>query len=96
MKTIPLLFAFSLLSVAGFAQNMHTSTTMALPNVMADDKAFSEFAVADMDEEVSADEVFDKMALIESLVFSEEELHAKREKHLVKDEDVMFFQPSSH
>lgn len=75
---------------------MNTSTSLTLTNVVSEDEVYTEFAEADFDEEISIDDVFDKIALIESLVFSEEELKAKREKHMVEAGAVVYFEPSNN
>ena len=95
MTTISLLVSITFFSLAGFGQNMNTSASMTLPNVVAAESDNFTFGEPEQSEEVSIDDLFDKVALIESFVFTEDELEVKREKHLVDAGSVVYFEPSN-
>ena len=91
MKQLATLFCLIGFSHAGFSQNLNTSTSITLPNVVAEDKDYNAIVEAEFDEEISIDMVFDKIALIESLVFTDEELQVKNQKHLKEETELVFF-----
>lgn len=76
---------------AANSQNLNTSTSLTLPSMAAENSEFETMVEADFDEEISFDMLFDKMALIESLLYTEDELLAKQQEYLVKPESPVYF-----
>ena len=95
MKTICLLVSIAFFSLAGFGQNMNTSASMTLPNVVAAESDNYTFGEPEQSEEVNIDDLFDKVAMIESILFSEDEILNKHEEHMLKDQQVQYFKSSN-
>jgi hypothetical protein len=91
MKLFSTLLFLAAITTVGFGQSMNTSTSMALPNVVADDAESTTIVEAEFDEEITVDMVFDKIALIESLVFTKEELREKNQKHMKEETELVYF-----
>ncbi|MCB0756546.1 MAG: hypothetical protein H6602_11270 [Flavobacteriales bacterium] len=91
MKSFIIFIGCIVFSAAGFAQKLNTSASLTATNMVTDEKNYNAIVEADLDEEISIDMVFDKIALIESLVFTDKELNAKNQKHLKEETEIVYF-----
>jgi hypothetical protein len=91
MKSFIIFIGCIAFSTSGVAQKLNTSASLTATNMVTEDNNFNAIVEADFDEEISIDMVFDKIALIESLVFTDKELNAKNQEHLKEETEVVYF-----
>lgn len=90
-----LAFTFVLVSsfgISAIAQKANQSVvSITLPATVAEDEVVETIQKADFDADLHIDQLFDKMALIESLIYSEKELKAMTNEHLKPSATLSYF-----